>query len=83
MERYLAGRSVEGVPVTPESARLGGLLAITIRHHGHGPETDRLARDLRAARAAEYIRDLTDSLPALTVEQRARLARLLLPGGDA
>jgi hypothetical protein len=75
---------VEGVPrVTPESARLRGQYAITIRHHGHGPEADRLGRDLRAARAAEYLHELVDGRPALTIEQRARLARLLLPGDGA
>jgi hypothetical protein len=70
--------------LTPESARLRGLLAITIRHHGPGPEADRLARDLRAARAAEYLHALVDARPALTIEQRAGLAALLLTeAGDA
>jgi hypothetical protein len=69
--------------VTPESASLRGQLAITIRHHGHGPETDRLGRDLRASRAEEYILRLLAADPPPSVEQRAHLAQLLLPGGGA
>jgi hypothetical protein len=37
-------------------------------------------RDLRAARAEEYIRKLVDSAPPLTDEQRRRLSVLLNPG---
>ncbi len=41
-------------------------------------------RDLRAARAEDYIRQLVDSAPPLTPEQRDRLAVLLRPHvGDA
>ena len=40
-------------------------------------------RDLRAARAEEYVRQLVDSAPPLTSEQRDRLAVLLRPGGEA
>lgn len=36
-------------------------------------------RDLRAERAAEYIKNLVDAAPPLTAEQRARLAALLAP----
>ena len=39
-------------------------------------------RDLRAARAEDYIKRLVDGAPALTTEQRDRLA-VLLRGGDA
>jgi hypothetical protein len=65
--------------MTPESARLRGLLANERRHHGATPEADRLARDLRAARAAEYVRGLLD----LPLDRRARLAaQLLAPSGE-
>ncbi len=37
-------------------------------------------RDLRAARAEQYVRDLVQSAPPLTPEQRDRLALLLSPG---
>ena len=40
-------------------------------------------RDLRAARAEEYVRQLVESAPPLTSEQRDRLAVLLRPGGEA
>lgn len=36
-------------------------------------------RNLRAARAEDYVRKLVDSAPPLTDEQRARLAALLQP----
>jgi hypothetical protein len=66
----------------PRVREVSARLAAEERWHPEADTSD-LRRDLRAARAAQYIRDLTDSLPALTVEQRARLARLLLPGGAA
>jgi hypothetical protein len=74
---------VEGVPVTPESASLRGLYAITIRHHGRGPEADRIARDLRAARAAEYVLEWLAADPPPSVEQRAHVVQLLVLGGGA
>ncbi len=37
-------------------------------------------RDLRAARAEDYIRRLVDAAPPLTAEQRDRLAVLLKAG---
>lgn len=40
-------------------------------------------RDLKVARAAEYVRDLVDAAPVLTAEQRSRLAVLLLTGPTA
>jgi hypothetical protein len=68
--------------VGPKSARLRGQLAATVRHHGPGPKVDELARDLREARAVEYIRELVDAWPPLTAEQKSRLT-LVLHGGDA
>jgi hypothetical protein len=48
----------------------------------HRPDADDIARDLAAARLAEYIKRTVDAAPPLTPEQRDRLA-LLLRGGDA
>jgi hypothetical protein len=62
---------------TSERARL----ALTIRHHPDDSEAIEAARrDLRAARAEEYVRGLRD----LPLDRRVRLAaRLLEPAGDA
>lgn len=46
------------------------------------PELLDARRNLRAERLADYIRDTVDRAPALSAEQRSRLA-LLLQGGDA
>lgn len=53
-------------------------------HHRYHPEADdgALRRNLRAARAEDYIRALVASAPPLTEEQRDRLS-LLLHGGEA
>jgi hypothetical protein len=68
--------------MTPESARLRGQVAAIIRHHGAGAGASEVGRDLRAARAEEYLRDLVADTP-LTADQRVRLAGLLLPGDRA
>ena len=58
-------------------------LNVLARHRGPDhPSLDDARRDLRAAKAAAYIRALVDSAPPLTEEQRARLASLLAPAGD-
>lgn len=46
-----------------------------------GKPTEHTDRELAAARAEGYIRKLVDAAPAMTVDQRARLASLLLDGG--
>lgn len=46
----------------------------------HRPEADDLAREMAAAKLADYIRRTVDAAPTLTTEQRDRLA-LLLRGG--
>jgi uncharacterized membrane protein len=61
---------------TKERARL----AATRRHHPDADTTD-LRRDLRAARAEDYIKKLVDVAPQLSPEQRAKLAVLLLAPG--
>jgi hypothetical protein len=55
------------------------------RHHADQPQLDADARrDLRAANAAQYVRDLVDQWPPLSDAQRGRLAALLrgAEGGD-
>ena len=54
------------------------------RHHPN--DTERLAdarRDLAAAKLADYIARTVDAAPALTLEQRDRLAMLLRGGGSS
>jgi hypothetical protein len=57
-------------------------LAATERHHPDA-DTAELRRDLRAARAEDYIRRLIESAPPLTAAQRDQLATLLRPNGEA
>lgn len=45
-------------------------------------DTTELDRELKNARASEYVRRLVDELPPLTEVQRARLAALLLAPRD-
>ena len=40
-------------------------------------------RDLRASRAEEYIKRVVAKAPALTADQRSRIAAALLRGGEA
>jgi hypothetical protein len=73
------------VPRDPEVRRLRARAAGMARHH---PElADDARRDLKAAVAAQYVRDLVDTWPPLTEAQRGRLAALLAgntagEGGD-
>jgi hypothetical protein len=58
-------------------------LAATSRHHPDRPELtvdDR--RYFKAAAAERYVRELVDTFPPLTDQQRARLAALLHPGAN-
>lgn len=50
-------------------------------HKRHHPDADdsALRRDLRAARLADYITRTVDQAPALSGEQREKLALLLRP----
>lgn len=47
----------------------------------HGHDTTEARRALRAARAEDYIKALVDGAPALSAEQRDRLAVLLRSDG--
>lgn len=59
---------------TQERARL----AVTIRHHPDDADLIAAARrDLKAARAADYVARLVAEAPELTSEQRDRLAAIL------
>ncbi len=65
-----------------EARTLASSIGAEFRHHGEqSPRLPGLRRDLRAARAEHYIRQLAES--DLTVEQRARLAAHLLSGTAA
>jgi hypothetical protein len=46
------------------------------------PELVDARRDLRAATAAQYVKELVDGWPPLTEAQRGRLAALLAGAGD-
>lgn len=63
--------------------KLRGRHAAMHRYRGpHDPATVEAARELKAERAADYIRELVQSAPPLTAPQRERLT-CLLRGGDA
>jgi hypothetical protein len=47
------------------------------------PDLASAKRDLRVSRAEEYIRELVDTAPPLTAEQRHRLSALLHPQAGA
>lgn len=73
-------------PSRQARAHLAGLTSRSNRY----PDDPELARQVAAARrrfrferAAEYITELVESAPALTQEQRARLATLLAPSTAA
>jgi hypothetical protein len=54
-----------------------------VRHRGaDDPEAKRVRQELRADALERQIREVVDSAPPLTPEQRDRLS-LLLHGGDA
>lgn len=54
--------------------------------HPHDPTklraVDDARRDYRFVAATDYVRQLVDSAPPLTLEQRARIASLLVPIGS-
>jgi hypothetical protein len=64
--------------VDTKSRQLRATLASHSRPTLHDPDKlDELRRELRAARAEDYIKKLVDEAPPLTSEQRDRLAVLL------
>ena len=72
---------VPRVPRDPEIRRLRARVAQAARYHPDQPErADDDRRSLKAAVAEQYVRDLVDTFPPLTSEQRSRLAALLADG---
>jgi hypothetical protein len=69
--------------LTPEGRRRRARAAALRCHYPDRPE---LAADdqrtLKAARAERFVRELVDTFPPLTADQRGRLALLLRGGGD-
>ena len=57
-------------------------IAAKRRHHGPTVDVSDDLRAMRAAQAEEYLRELIGSPQPPDLEQRCRLARLLLPAGD-
>lgn len=71
------------MPLDADARKRRASLAATSRHHPDQPELTKAERQRFKAGAAErYVRQLVDDFPPLTAEQRARLAVLLLGGGD-
>ena len=66
-------------------SKRGRLNALQRYRPADDPEVLDAARDLRVARAEQYVRELVDAAPPLTDAQRDRLARILRGngGGDA
>ena len=65
---------------TSERAKLAALS----RHRSGDTEAlNDARRDLRAARAEQYVRELVDAAPPLTDAQRNRLARILRGNGGS
>jgi hypothetical protein len=68
--------------LSSEARRLRARAAALRRHHPDQPERGAdERRTLRAAAAERYIKQLVDTFPPLTREQRVRLATLLQPEG--
>jgi hypothetical protein len=72
------------VPITPDGRRRRARVAALRRHHPDRPDlTADDQRTLLADALERRIRQALDTTPPLNPEQRARLARLLAPVGDA
>jgi hypothetical protein len=73
----------QGHIADPEARHRRARLAANARHHPDKPELTDERRYFKAAAAERYIKQLVDTFPPLTREQRARLATLLHQEGDA
>jgi hypothetical protein len=77
-----AGVTWKAMSLTAEGRRRRARAAALRRHHPDKPE---LAADdqraLKVDRAEKLVRELVDTFPPLTAEQRGRLALLLQGGG--
>jgi hypothetical protein len=63
--------------MTPEDRHKRARVAALSRHRPSAAETVALAQEFKAERLADHIRRIVDQAPALTPEQRDRLAALL------
>ena len=64
--------------------KLAGEVGAIARHHGESdPRLPELRRELRALSLEEHIRKVVDSAPPLSDQQKAKLAALLRPSGEA
>jgi hypothetical protein len=63
------------------SATTHAKLSAEFRHRPNGDHTE-LKRQLKAEVLEERVREVVDSAPPLTIEQRAKIAAILLTGGD-
>jgi hypothetical protein len=70
---------VNRIPASPERRRLVGQIALATRH-GETERVTELRRDLKAQTLEDHIKALVDTAPALTNEQRERLALLFWSG---
>jgi hypothetical protein len=70
-------------PKSSELASAHGTYAALKRHHPKSPDVVHAARDLAAAKLADYISRVVDAAPPLTPAQRDRLALLLKPADAA
>lgn len=65
--------------MTPEQNALRARLANAARFHpDDADQAESLRRELKASRLTDHVRAAVDSLPPLTLEQRTRIAALLL-----
>jgi hypothetical protein len=69
---------------SPKVAHLRSKVGATRRHYGaDDPRSVEAVRELREAMAGEAIQKIVSAAPPLSIEQKARLAILLLrPTGD-
>jgi hypothetical protein len=66
------------VSLSPAERRERARVAALTRHHPEDPEP---RREFKASAMARYIREMVDTFPPLTEEQRNKLA-VLLRGGE-
>ena len=66
---------------SPTRQRLVSIIAALERHNPADPRIPCLRAELATEGLAEHIARVVDSWPPLTDDQRARLSRLLNPGG--
>ena len=68
--------------LSPEARRVRAKVATDVQN-GRNAEAERARQQFKALKAEDYIRELVDTAPPLTDEQRDRLAVLLRPSAAA